>query len=341
MRLPMETGWHRMNFALRFTHLTRWASILLALLVASASTNSLSRADDAVVHWTNGASQDAVQVLSNGEVFVTDFKGVNDVRVTVISGAIPDLYDEEFGGFAPGNNPDWITEFVGDPLKGTGDGTAGVWRMLEPSRSAAVLQFDFAMPLVAGDRMMIADVDNTEMYRIQAYAQAGSGGDFLPVSANGWLRENFSGQTGIPPDERWPVWTTDGYLTATGTALFEPLVVLTFDQRIDRITFTNPGDPAGTPAIQFVSPAGLPGDYNNNGTVDAADYVVWRNGGPLLNEVVTLGSVNAADYTAWRERFGNTKGSGAVGASQAGAVPEPGLGWLLLLAIAQWRARQR
>ena len=45
---------------------------------------------------------------------------------------------------------------------------------------------------------------------------------------------------------------------------------------------------------------GLEGDYNNNGTVDAADYVLWRNGGPLQNEVDTPGTVNAADYTEWR-----------------------------------------
>ena len=29
----------------------------------------------------------------------------------------------------------------------------------------------------------------------------------------------------------------------------------------------------------------MPGDYNGNGVVDGPDYVVWRNGGPLLNEV--------------------------------------------------------
>ena len=56
--------------------------------------------------------------------------------------------------------------------------------------------------------------------------------------------------------------------------------------------------------------AGVLGDYNNNGKVDAADYVLWRNGGPLSNEVDTPGTVNAADYTEWRARFGNP-GSGA------------------------------
>jgi hypothetical protein len=44
------------------------------------------------------------------------------------------------------------------------------------------------------------------------------------------------------------------------------------------------------------SPAG---DYNSNGTVDAADYVVWRNSGGT-----------PAAYTTWRNNFGATGGGG-------------------------------
>lgn len=78
------------------------------------------------------------------------------------------------------------------------------------------------------------------------------------------------------------------------------------------------------------TPAGVPGDYNNNGTVDAADYILWRNGGPLQNEVDTPGTINLADYDAWRARFGNVAGSGALA---GGAVPEPASVMLLLMAI--------
>jgi hypothetical protein len=78
--------------------------------------------------------------------------------------------------------------------------------------------------------------------------------------------------------------------------------------------------------VRFALVAGVPGDYNNNGVVDAADYVLWRKGGALQNEVDTPGTVNAADYTAWRARFGNTSGSG-LGAP---AVPEPGATVLVL-----------
>jgi hypothetical protein len=62
----------------------------------------------------------------------------------------------------------------------------------------------------------------------------------------------------------------------------------------------------------------LPGDYNNNGTVDAADYVLWRDGGPLANEVDTPGTVNQADYTEWRARFGNPGSGSAAGVGPNG-----------------------
>lgn len=83
---------------------------------------------------------------------------------------------------------------------------------------------------------------------------------------------------------------------------------------------------------------GVPGDYNGNGVVDAADYVLWRNGGPLQNEVDAPGTVNAADYAAWRTRFGNTSGAGV--SIRAAAVPEPHLFVLCLLGLCGALARR-
>ena len=86
---------------------------------------------------------------------------------------------------------------------------------------------------------------------------------------------------------------------------------------------TNPGllNPdeffSGDGIIQVV-PAGVPGDYNANGAVDAADYVVWRNGGPLQNDFTP--GVQAADYDFWRSRFGATTNPGS---GTSAAVPEP------------------
>jgi hypothetical protein len=63
--------------------------------------------------------------------------------------------------------------------------------------------------------------------------------------------------------------------------------------------------------------AGLPGDYNDDGKVDAADYVLWRKGGPLAND--DSPGTGPDDYTRWVENFGSM----ASGSGGSGAVPEP------------------
>jgi hypothetical protein len=66
---------------------------------------------------------------------------------------------------------------------------------------------------------------------------------------------------------------------------------------------------------------GVPGDYNDNGVVDAADYVLWRKGSSLQNDPTP--GVQPEDYNFWRARFGDTSGSGSI---VRGSVPEPASG---------------
>jgi hypothetical protein len=91
----------------------------------------------------------------------------------------------------------------------------------------------------------------------------------------------------------------------------------------------------GQITLNFMGTVGVAGDYNENGVVDAADYVLWRkNVGPgsLPNEGgISPGTVDTADYDFWRSRFGATSGAGA-GSVLAG-VPEPATALLLCLAI--------
>lgn len=65
-----------------------------------------------------------------------------------------------------------------------------------------------------------------------------------------------------------------------------------------------------------VQPNLLAGDYNFNGVVDSADYVLWRK---LVNSATDLradgngnGVVDSADYDFWRSRIGNSRGLGAA-----------------------------
>jgi T5SS/PEP-CTERM-associated repeat protein len=78
------------------------------------------------------------------------------------------------------------------------------------------------------------------------------------------------------------------------------------------------------------------GDYNGNGVVDTADYIVWRNslnqqGSGLAADSNGDHIVNAADYEFWRSRIGNVIAPGLGGSA---AIPEPATASLLLLTAA-------
>jgi hypothetical protein len=75
--------------------------------------------------------------------------------------------------------------------------------------------------------------------------------------------------------------------------------------------------------VDYVLLQPVPGDYDDNGSVDAADYVLWRNGGPLHNQVDDPDQVNFQDYLAWQSRFGNVVSGAGSALDSNSAVPEP------------------
>jgi arabinogalactan endo-1,4-beta-galactosidase len=94
--------------------------------------------------------------------------------------------------------------------------------------------------------------------------------------------------------------------------------------------------PAASVFEQFL-PSQLAGDYNQDGSVDAADYLVWRktlssttdlraNGD---NTEASAGIIDQADFDFWRARFGNTRRT----LQTTAAVPEPAIIGLLLIAM--------
>jgi hypothetical protein len=67
----------------------------------------------------------------------------------------------------------------------------------------------------------------------------------------------------------------------------------------------------------------LPGDFNNDGLVDAADYVAWRKGlgaEMRLPGDTTPGAVTSADFQVWRSNYGAAM---PASASAKSVVPEP------------------
>ena len=93
--------------------------------------------------------------------------------------------------------------------------------------------------------------------------------------------------------------------------------------KLDNLAFTGSDPPVGE---------GLPGDYNNNDVVDAADFTIYQdnlggNSSVLNDNGSGAATVVQADYQLWKDNFGNTSS-----AASGSAIPEPGC--LILLAIA-------
>ncbi|HEX5472201.1 MAG TPA: hypothetical protein VFW73_09955 [Lacipirellulaceae bacterium] len=98
--------------------------------------------------------------------------------------------------------------------------------------------------------------------------------------------------------------------------------------------------------VDTASATGNGGDYNGDGVVDAADYVIWRRNSGTSGTPGTVpgdgtgsdlsgtpdGVVDQSDYDFWRSKFGTTVGSGS--SLSSASVPEPSLAILLLIGAA-------
>lgn len=124
-----------------------------------------------------------------------------------------------------------------------------------------------------------------------------------------------------------PATMTPAELAATG---LEP-----FDVQLNEVT----GWYDHLPVIaDFRLPApALPGDYNQDGSVNAADYTAWTQQLGMTGDQPADGNgdgrVDAADYTVWRDAL--------EAGSTAQTVPEPGGLALVLLVGSVFMARRR
>jgi hypothetical protein len=126
---------------------------------------------------------------------------------------------------------------------------------------------------------------------------------------------------------------TEGFMTGGRLEL-----VFGHTVRLQSITFPDGSTPESH-GFEIVFDSGLmspnllsqqiAGDYNGNGTVEAADYVVWRNGDSPDD--------TQAGYNLWKANFGKTAGTG----SSIATIPEPSTLLLTIAALGALNNRRR
>jgi GxGYxY sequence motif in domain of unknown function N-terminal/GxGYxYP putative glycoside hydrolase C-terminal domain len=152
----------------------------------------------------------------------------------------------------------------------------------------------------------------------------------------------------------WSVTGPDGTGTGNPMSNLNQLVQWLDPTKVDVVTLE---DLMVILRNNFGTPVGLPGDYNNDNRVDAADYILWRKTAGTSNLAAdgnNDGVVDTKDFDIWRSYFGKTftpaAGSVATGfpglslpkSASALPIPEPAsltLLFLTALALTTGRAR--
>jgi hypothetical protein len=228
---------------------------------------------------------------------------------------------------ALGVDPDDLTFEYNSPTRGTVRGVV--------QYSGTKTANNFVLTVNQADGRAQLKLDSPLETAIDGYAIHSPAGTLLPGSWNSLQDQGATGWEQAPPS---PSTQAVAELKADGSLEFQNNTGFQLGQLFAaggtpdpnlRLEYLLPGESTprlGTivfgPITNVLPPSvGLPGDYNGDGRVDAADYVVWRK---------TDGTQNG--YNLWRTNFGRTAGSGSsIGGSTA--VPEPSTVALLVLTL--------
>ena len=161
-------------------------------------------------------------------------------------------------------------------------------------------------------------------------AQISAGG---VVTLGGTLEITFEGGFAPTAGQSFELISAGGGIVGAFDSMLFPLV----PQDLEVGVLYGPTSVMMEIKLAGLSTGGIPGDYNNDGSVDAADYTVWRNklGSPTSLPNDDTPGVDQDDYTRWKANFGQVAGSGA-GSTALGspAAPEPSACLLALIGLA-------
>ncbi|HEX2475338.1 MAG TPA: PEP-CTERM sorting domain-containing protein [Lacipirellulaceae bacterium] len=208
--------------------------------------------------------------------------------------------------------------------------TAGVAAEADP----LTLQVDPSSGLTLLKNETEQTIDLTS-YRLTSATGALNVAGWNPISNGNELPAQFPPDNGIDDGIDWEVAVnpTSSELVewyVTGTSPFQAGQQLNLGRAVNpagmpqiAFTYTLADETLATGIVRYESiplPP-LAGDYNNNGVVDAADYVVWRKN-----------DINGQQgYDDWRANFGRTATPGGASALWD-AIPEPATVVLLVVA---------
>jgi hypothetical protein len=128
----------------------------------------------------------------------------------------------------------------------------------------------------------------------------------------------------------------DGFMPEP-TDTFEIVTGASFAGAFNEVVVTSNSGGTGTFDVAFTESGialsnfqrGAPGDFNDDGVLDAADYVAWRKTG-----------MPPDGYNTWRADFGHPSGSGSVASANA-TVPEPTTLVMLIVTAVRVSTRRR
>lgn len=252
-----------------------------------------------------------VQVVSGTSVFAGDVTTSGSGRIGVSSGAAA-TFEEDFTAQLPSS-----------------PASAGAWTFQQSVGNGSALgasNFGSGQTTLAPTSTLLVDIQGrtAALYDSIVGKTFQLGGTLRVSSTPGVLATLAAG-------DRFRIVRTDGFtggqVQGTFSAVELPALAGALEWQVEYLP-TEVG-------LRVVG--SLAGDYSGNGTVDAADYTIWRDslgqtGGGLAADGDGNGTVNAADLSIWRNNFG------AAAASLPGqAVPESGgflgglLAWMMTL----------
>ena len=263
------------------------------------------------------------------------------------------------------NNAGYGQVVTGVGVQYIADARTGISQAHSPARIEQVLQnlsvtglpitlTEFSVPAVSGGvttteqrsaqiyneslRMMYGSPQATSFLIWEAWPPATTDNTTI-IDANWNLRA--SGQALVDLLNSWTTPTQSLLVGADGTVDFSGFYgdyEITIGSQTFDLSLLK-----GTEAYSLIV---APGDYNGDGSVDAADYTLWRDTLGSNEDLRADGNgdrvVDSSDYDIWKSAFGTESSLGAAAVGPAGKMaPEPATVGLLLVGCMLFTRRNR